>query len=147
MQEPRVRGVRDGLRLYRGVHRDALEVLALERTGLVGDGQALLDQRDQVFLAQPLPPARHRRAVERELVPEHLLAAEELVIRVLDPALAQRLVRQVVHVLQDEEPGHQPRRRRWLARPFVTHRAETPVDDAPIDLAASSTSGCFRSMI
>src|SRR5258707_9412644 len=51
---------------------------------------------------------RHRRAIERQFVTEAQFTAEELVIRVLQPARTQDLVRHVVHVLQDEQPGHQP---------------------------------------
>jgi hypothetical protein len=64
--------------------------------------QALLDQRRQLLFAQPLTPMRQRRTLERQSVAETQFAAEELVIRVLQPARAQNLVRQVVHVLQDE---------------------------------------------
>jgi hypothetical protein len=52
------------------------------------NSQALLDQRDELVLAHALAPARQRRTVEGELVAEELLAAEQLVVRVLDPALA-----------------------------------------------------------
>ena len=52
------------------------------------DRQALLDQRDELVLPHALAPARQRRAVERKLMAEELLAAEQLVVRVLDPALA-----------------------------------------------------------
>ena len=45
----------------------------------VADGQALLDQRDELLLAHALAPARQRRAVERQLVTEELLAAEQLI--------------------------------------------------------------------
>ena len=39
---------------------------------------SLLYQRDELLLAHPLAPARQRRAVERRLVLEELLAAEQL---------------------------------------------------------------------
>jgi hypothetical protein len=50
---------------------------------------------------------------------------------VLQPARAQHLVRQVVHVLQDEQPGNQPRRQRrltstWRADPPCAVRAFAP---------------------
>jgi hypothetical protein len=45
---------------------------------------------------------RQRRAVEAQLVPEHLFTAEVLEIRVFDPALAQRLVGQRLQVLEDQ---------------------------------------------
>src|SRR4051795_7980269 len=82
--------------LARNVADDAAEHRADAPQGsggpleLLGVGIALLpDQRD---LADPhvraLAPARQRRAVERKLMAEELLAAEQLVVRVLDPALA-----------------------------------------------------------
>src|SRR5271155_4336250 len=51
--------------------------------------------------SHPLAPARQRRAVERQLVLEELLAAEQLVIGILDPAGAQILVGEIVQVLED----------------------------------------------
>ena len=134
VHEPRVGRMRDRLGLDGGVHRHALEVLGRDRAGLVGDRKALLNERHELLLAKPLAPARQRGAVEGQLVAEAQLAAEELVIRVLDPARAQHLVREVVHVLQDEEPGHQPRRQGRLARPGVIYRAEAPAEKSPIDL-------------
>jgi hypothetical protein len=95
MHEPRIGRMRDRLGLYRGVDRDALQILGLERAGLMRHRQALLDQGHELFLAQALAPARQRRAVEGQFVAEALLAAEVLVIRVLHPARAQHLVRQV----------------------------------------------------
>jgi hypothetical protein len=126
--------MRDRLGLHGRVHHDALQILGLDRAGLVGDRETLLDQRHELLLAQPLAPAGQRRAVERQLVAEAQLAAKELVIRVLDPARAQRLVRQVVRVLQDEEPGDQPCRQAGLARSRLANRAEATIEEAPIDL-------------
>ena len=52
--------------------------------------EALLDQRHELLLPHPLAqPARWRRTVEGQLVLKELLAAEELVVRVLDPARAK----------------------------------------------------------
>ena len=45
MHEPGVGRVRDRFRLYRRVDGDPLEVLALDRAGLVSHRQALLEQR------------------------------------------------------------------------------------------------------
>ena len=126
--------MRDGLGLHRGVDHHPLQVLGRDRAGLVRDGQALLNERHELLLAEPLAPARQRGAVEGQLVAEALLAAEELVIRVLDPARAQHLVGQVVHVLQDEEPGHQPRRQRRLARPWAHTAPKRRSRKAPVDL-------------
>src|SRR5262249_1758721 len=84
--------------------------------------EALLQQRDDLLLTQPLAPARERRAIKWQLVPEHHLPTEVLEIRVLHPSLAQRLVGEVVHMLENEQPGHQPRRQRRLpaSRPTPT---------------------------
>jgi len=68
-------------------------------------------------------------------VAEAQLAAEELIIRVLQPAPAQRLVRQVVHVLQDKQPRHQPGRQAGLARTWRADAGKASVEKPPIDLA------------
>ena len=66
---------------------------------------------------------------------EAQLAAEELVIRVLQPERAQRLVRQIVHVLQDEQPRHQPGRQAGLARTGRADAGKAAIEEPPIDLA------------
>ena len=80
-------------------------------------------------------------------VPEHHFPTEVLEIRVLHPSLAQRLVGEVVHMLENEQPGHQPRRQRRLPGSHPTHRAEASRQKVPIDLPASRTSGWRRLMI
>jgi hypothetical protein len=55
--------------------------------------------------SQRRTPRGQRRAIELQVVPEHHLAAEILKIRVLDPPVAQRIVREIVHVLEDEQPA------------------------------------------
>jgi hypothetical protein len=57
----------------------------LDCLGPGGNRQALLQQRLQPLLAHTVAPARQRRAIEHQPVLEELLAAEELVIGVLDP--------------------------------------------------------------
>ncbi len=66
--------------------------------------QALLQQGDQLLLAHPLPPPGHRGSFERQLLAEEFFAAEQLVIGVLQPPLAQHLVGQLVHVLESGQP-------------------------------------------
>ena len=61
-------------------------------------------------------------------------AAEELVIRVLQPARAQHFVRQVVHVLENEQPGHQPCRQPGLPRTRRARAGEALIEKSPIDL-------------
>jgi hypothetical protein len=68
-------------------------------------------------------------------VAEAQLAAEELVIRVLQPARAQHLVRQIVHVLQHEQSRHQPGRQAGLARTGRTDTGKAPIEKPPINLA------------
>ena len=47
-----------------------LQVLGADGASLVRDRQAFLDERDELLLAEPLAPARHRRSIEREPVAE-----------------------------------------------------------------------------
>ena len=67
---------------------------------------------------------------------EVLLAAEVLVIGVLDPTGAEHLVRQIVRVLQDSEAGHQPGRQRRLAGRVGVNLAEFAPDERPVDQTA-----------
>ena len=97
---------RHRLGLDRGVDDDLGKVGRFGSASARGDVQALLDQRDELLLAHALAPARHRRAVERQRVLKELLAAEQLIIGVLDPALAQNLVGQIVHMLEDRQARH-----------------------------------------
>ena len=134
VHQPRVGRERDCLGLHRGVHRDALQVLPRQRPGLVRHREALLQQGCQLLFAQALAPAGQRGALERQHVLEALFAAEVLVVGVLQPARAQDLVGKVVHVLQDEEPSHQPCRQGRLTRTRAAHRAEPAVEKLPVDL-------------
>src|SRR5262249_8518072 len=84
--------------------------------------------------AQRMAPARERRAMKRKLVTKPPFPTEVLEIRVLHPLLAQRLVGEVVHMLENEQPGHQPRRQRQLPGSHPTHRAEASRQKVPIDL-------------
>ena len=131
--QPRVGRVRNRLRLDGRVDRDPFKILGGECPGLGGNRQALLDQRRKALLAEPLAPAGERRTIEPQLVPEHRFAAEELEVRVLDPAGAQGLVAQRMHVLQDQEPGHQPDRQRRMAGAGLVDPAELPIEETPID--------------
>ena len=66
---------------------------------------------------------------------EELLAAEELVIGVLDPALAQHLVGEVVGVLEDGQSRHQSRRQWRAARIIGVDRPKLPLQEPPIHRA------------
>jgi hypothetical protein len=61
-------------------------------------------------------------------------STEVLKVRVLHPPFAQRLVGQIVHVLEDQQSGHQPRRQWWLPRPDPTDRTEASGQERPINL-------------
>jgi hypothetical protein len=78
---------------------------------------------------------------------EELLAAEELEIRVLNPTVAQHLVGEVVHVFEDCEPRHQPRRQRRTARTVRVDRSEPLFQEAPIDRPRQLHRACSMSMI
>src|SRR6516164_3769035 len=67
----------DGLRLNRGVDRDALEVLAAQRAGLVRHPQAL-GQQELQLVAEPLAPMAQVASLVREVMLEKLFASEEL---------------------------------------------------------------------
>src|SRR5258705_12191922 len=67
-------------------------------------------------------------------MPEHHFAAEILEIRVLYPPVAQRLVREIVHMFEDEQPGHQPCWQWRLPRAYATYPAEALRQKIPINL-------------
>ncbi|MBB6301320.1 hypothetical protein GGE67_001929 [Rhizobium leucaenae] len=71
--------------------------------------------------------------IEHQPMLEELLAAEELVIGVLQPAFAQDLIGEVVGVLEDRQPRHQPRRQRRPARLVLIDRAEPLFEKRPVD--------------
>jgi hypothetical protein len=121
----------DRLGLHRRVDNDLGEIRRLGCAGARRNRQAFLDQRRQALLPHPLAPARQRRAVEGQLVLEDLLAAEELVIGILDPARAQILVGEIMHVLEDRQPRHQPRWQRRMSDLVGIDRAETLLEEAP----------------
>jgi hypothetical protein len=63
---------------------------------------------------------------------EELLAAEVLVIGVLDPALAQHLIGQVIGVFEDGKPCHQSCRQRRMAGIIGVDLAEATFQEPPI---------------
>src|SRR5882757_6197131 len=124
---------RNVLRLHRSVDDDAREFRRLQRAGSGRYRQALLQQRLQPLLAHAIAPVGHRGAIERQPVLEKLLAAEVLVVRVLDPLLAHHLVAQIVAVLENGKPGHQPGRQRRPAAAIGIYRAELLLQKSPVD--------------
>src|SRR6476646_2616841 len=66
---------------------------------------------------------------------EELLPTKELEIGILDPAVTQRLIAQVVHVLEKRQACHQPRRQRRAAGAIRIDRSELHLQKPPIDRA------------
>src|SRR3974377_326895 len=95
--------------------------------------RALLRQSNELLPPHALAPACQRGAIEHQPVLEELFAAEILVIRVLDPMLAQRLVGEVLHVLEDAEPSHQTRWQRRMTRLVRVDRAKLLFQETPVD--------------
>jgi hypothetical protein len=78
--------------LFGEPHQTFAGAMHQPRVGRKSDPLWLLHKCREFLFAHSLPPARHRRALEGQFVLEELFAAEQLVIWVLDPALAQNLV-------------------------------------------------------
>jgi len=57
MGEPGVGRMRDRFLLHGGIHHDPLEIFGLDRPAPVGHREALLQQRGDLLLTQPLAPA------------------------------------------------------------------------------------------
>src|ERR1700747_1885921 len=91
----------DRLGLDGGVHRHPLEIAHPQRTGLVRHPYALCQQKFQL-VAEPLAPVAEVAPLVWELVLEKLKAREVLEIWVVDPALADTLVRQAVDMLEQQ---------------------------------------------
>jgi hypothetical protein len=64
-------------------------------------------------------------------MPEERLAAAELEIRVLHPAGAEILVREIERVLQDRQSGHQQRWQGRHARPIAIDLTAPGLDGLP----------------
>jgi hypothetical protein len=133
VHQPGVGRERDRLLLDRGVHDHLPEVGGFGSPGAGRDRKAFLEKGHQPLFAHPLAPARQRRAVEGQRVPEELLAAEQLEIRVLEPALAQHLVGDIVQVLEDRQARHQPRRQGRLTGTVAVDRPAALFEKAPVD--------------
>ena len=102
--------MRDGLLLHRRVDDNALELAlgddAHRHRGFDGGLEQLLD----TGLAEGSPEAADLCGVARQARLEVDLAAEELEVHVLGPALDHRLVALVVGGLQIQQRRHQPHR-------------------------------------
>jgi hypothetical protein len=77
-----------------------------------------------------------QRVIERQGVPEEFLAAEVLIIRVLDPPCAHDFVAEIERVLENGEPGHQSGRQ-WRPAGLVgVDGTELLFQEVPIDRPA-----------
>ncbi len=81
-----------------------------------------------------------------KLVTKELLAAEGLTIRIIQPALAQDFIGEIIHMLQDRQARHESRGKRRLAsviryqdhssRPVRINGAEDLFQEIPVDCAS-----------
>ena len=134
VQQLAVGRVRHRLGLHGGVDGHPPQVLLLDRPAALGGGQALGQQQFQPFGADPLAPARHRGAVQRQRVPEAGLAAEQLDVGAVQVARADRLVgKAAVHVLEQVQPDHEARRQPGAAGRVRVERPERRLEPAPLD--------------
>ena len=133
--KPGVRGIRNILLHHRRIHRHALHAALANGTGFLPGTDRLGEQPFDPLFPDATTPTGQRGRIYGQLVLEEGLTGEVLVIRVLDPAGHNRLIRQPVSVLQIKQPRHQPRRRR---RPPLARRKELrpfPLEHLPIDQA------------
>jgi hypothetical protein len=132
VQQVAVGRVRHRFGLHRGVDGHPLRVLLLHRAAPDRRGDGHGQHGLQPLGADAPAPARHGGAVERQPVAEPGLAAERLEVRALDPLGADLLVREALGVLQQVQPGHQPRRQ---AGPpdLGVERAESGIQRGPVD--------------
>ena len=85
------------------------------------------------FFPNPLAPARQRGRVDGQAVLKEGLAGEVLVIRVLDPAGDDGLIRQPIGMLEIKQPRHQPRRRGRTPRGRRKEPCPLPFEHLPVD--------------
>jgi hypothetical protein len=135
MHQPGVCGEGDRLLLHGRSDNHLGEVRWSRGARSRRDRKALLQERARLLLAHALTPARQRRALERKLVAKELLAAEELIVRIIQPALAQDFIGEIVRVLQDRQARHAPCGKRRLTRPVRINGAEALLQKIPVDRA------------
>lgn len=135
MHQPGVCGEGDRLLLHGRIDNHLGEVRWSRGARSRRDRKALLQERVRLLLAHALTPARQRRALERKLVAKELLAAEELIVRIIQPALAQDFIGEIVRVLQDRQARHEPCGKRRLTRPVRINGAEALLQKIPVDRA------------
>lgn len=90
----------DRLRLYRRVHNHLLKAPLRDRLRGLARLDRDLEELLHPLLTNALPPPRHLRWMNWQLVAEELLPTEELPIGVLDPPRDHLLIRQAEGVLE-----------------------------------------------
>lgn len=100
--------VDNGLLLHGAVDDHFLEALALDHLRRLGRLDGLREHPFQARLADAFGPARQRTGIDRRTGAEPDFAAEQLPIRVIDPATHYILVRQREGVLQVWQAGDHP---------------------------------------
>jgi hypothetical protein len=134
LEQATVGGIRHGFLLHRGVDDHTRKIGRLERIQILGCGDALRQQLFHPGFTQALAKARQRRGIAGKASLEEHFAAEELPVGVFQPALAEGFVRQIVGVLQVEQPTHQSQRQRRTAAALGLgwqHRRQTLGHDVP----------------
>jgi hypothetical protein len=89
----------------------------------------------------PGAPTAHTRRVHRRLVTEELHPREILPVRILHPSPHNRLVREVVGVLEVVRAHHQPRGCGGPPRPLAVVGPEMLVEAPPVDLLSQLHQG------
>lgn len=92
--------------LHRGIDCDALKLSLTYGLGLHSHRDRFGQQGVQIIRPDPLAPARHRGAVDRQAMLEMRLAPEGLEVGIFQPGCAGLFVRQSLHVLEQMQPGH-----------------------------------------
>jgi len=85
-----ISGISHGLGLDGGVGCDPLKILRGESPTLMRYGETYLQLGREMLLTQPLALTREGRAVKRQIIAEHRLAAEELHVGAVKKAGTQR---------------------------------------------------------
>jgi hypothetical protein len=131
--EPCVGRMRDRLLHDRRVHDHRLRASLGDHPGRTPGLDRLGQEPFDTFLSDPVPPPRQRRGIDRRTVLEERLATEVLVVRVLHPPGHDRLIRQLVGVLEVKQPRHQPRRGRRAPRMRREEPRPLLLEELPVD--------------
>jgi hypothetical protein len=136
VQQLRFREVRGILLSDRRVRRDALKIRLAQLLLTNSQGNRFLQQLLQSPGANPIPPLRHARRVDRAFVLHVRVAAEVLPVGIFDPTSQHRLVRFVEGVLEVMQADHQADRPGRRAHIRAVTICERRLQLGPIDLVS-----------